>query len=103
MKSYRTVYDFDPSKYDKHSNGKLLGSEVCMWSETNNEFDMPTKLFPYAGAMSFRNWNPDGPGSQGHVIEMIMRYQYRLKGYGIPTAKASMRYCEEHTHHCFGI
>ena len=101
IKSWREFWDIDPSMYS--SSGKLLGAEAWAWSEMNNEFEMFTKIFPRSGAMSFRYWNPKAPTQQGALHEMMMRLQYRLKAYGVPTEKISMRYCEEHTHHWFGI
>lgn len=101
MKSWKQFWYLNPNQYNR--GNRLLGGEVCAWSEMNNEFDFLTKMFPRAGAMSFRFWNPGEPQSEGILTEMMMRFQYRLKSYGIPTEKISMRYCEEHTHHCFGI
>ena len=100
QKSYKMYATINPDDYNQR--GQILGGEVTMWSEMNNEYDFLTKINPYAGSMAFRYWNPEYAPSGGSQAEYIMRLQYRLKSYGIPTSKASMRYCEEHTHHCFG-
>lgn len=99
--SWKNVWNFDPDSYN--SKGNVLGSEVISWSEMSNEYDFLTKIFPHAAVMSYKHWNTKGPNTQGEQIEMMMRFQYRVKAFGVPTAKISMRYCEEHTHHCFGI
>ena len=99
-KSYINVFT-ELSSYQ--NNSQILGVEVLLWSEMNNEFDFLTKLNPGSGIASFNFWNPKYMPIEGSRSEYIMRLQYRLKAYGVPTSKISMRYCEEHTHHCFGI
>lgn len=90
----------NPNDYDR--NDKILGAEALLWSEMNNEYDFLTKAFPHSSGMAFRYWNPDYSPSTGMKFETFMRLQYRLKAYDIPVGKVSMRYCEEHTHNCFG-
>lgn len=85
---------------DKRS--RLLGGELPAWSEMNNEFNLPLKLFPRGAAMAFKHWNPFKPTSQTSVIENLVKNTYRLKSYDIPTSRVTMRYCEQHLHHCFG-
>mmetsp|Transcript_22704 Transcript_22704/g.22546 ORF Transcript_22704/g.22546 Transcript_22704/m.22546 type:complete len:249 (+) Transcript_22704:936-1682(+) len=99
--SWKRYWDFNPASYNK--NGKMLGSEVLVWTEMMNEFEFLPKTFPRAGIVSFKHWNSTPSITSGAVIETIMRLQYRLKSFGVPTEKISMRYCEEHTHHCFGL
>jgi hypothetical protein len=101
MIPWTMFWSLNPSSYN--SNNKVLGGEVCAWSEMNNEFDVMTKMFPRSAAMSFEFWNPSKPNLMGEKHETLMRLQYRLKSYGVATSKVSMRYCEEHTHHCFGL
>lgn len=100
--SWNSVNNFDPSTVGKSATDRILGVEMIAYSEMSNEFDLPTKVFPKAGVMSFRAWNPAGPHTGGQVYDEYMKYQYRVKAYGVPTEKISMRYCEVHTHHCFG-
>lgn len=100
MSSWKTVWNLNPDSYNANKN--VIGGEVCAWSEMNNEFDFLTKIFPRSGAMSYKYWNTGQPSMGGTQHEILMRLQYRLKAYGVPTEKISMRYCEEHTHHCFG-
>ena len=54
----------------------------------NNEFNLPTKLFPRGAAMSFRHWNPNGNYSESKVYEMMIKHQYRLKAFDIPHQKS---------------
>mmetsp|Transcript_35565 Transcript_35565/g.35205 ORF Transcript_35565/g.35205 Transcript_35565/m.35205 type:complete len:488 (-) Transcript_35565:3-1466(-) len=87
----------------QESKKQVLGVEILAWNQMSNEFDLLTKLNPHSGASSMIFWNSDYELKGGYMKERLMRLQYRLKRYGIPTSKVSMRYCEEHTHHCFGI
>ena len=89
-KSWQNYWNFDPNTYN--TTGKLLGSEILAWSDMNNEYDFLTKIFPRAGIVSFKHWNPHNTTSRGAVIETMMRLQYRVKAFGIPTEKISMRY-----------
>jgi len=90
-------YKLLPYLYDE--NNQVLGFEILSWSQMNNEYDFLTKLNPHSGSASFYFWNPEYNPFGGPLNEYIMRLQYRLKSYGIPVGKVSMRYCEEHTHH----
>ena len=88
-KSWKDYWIYDPEKYN--TNGKVLGSEILAWSHMSNEFDFLTKIFPRSAVMSFKHWNSKG-ASGGGLIELLMRFQYRVKAYGVPTEKISMRY-----------
>ena len=103
MKSWREIWNLDPHQYVQQDNeDQVLGGEVCMWSEMNNEHNVSTKLFPRAAAMAFRHWSPRKDYNQGQAMEMIIRFEYRLKRRGLPTEQTTMRFCEKHLHRCFG-
>jgi hypothetical protein len=101
--TWRDIYNMDPrSLHEAADKDRYLGGELPLWSEMNNEFNMPLKLFPRGGAMSFRHWNPEGPSGEADIMEMMVKYQYRLKSYGVPCSRVTQRYCEENIHSCFG-
>ena len=81
---------------------RFLGGELPAWSEMNNEYNLPLKLFPRGAAMAFMHWNPFGPHSNTSTVENLVKNTYRLKSYGVPTSKTTSRYCEKYLHHCFG-
>ena len=86
MHTWRDIWDYDPYKVlSQAKDGQVLGGEVCMWSEMNNEHNVGTKIFPRAAAMAFRHWSPKKDYNQGQAMEMIIRFEYRLKRRGLPT------------------
>lgn len=90
----------DPlTQVNANNRHQFLGGELCAWGEMNNEYNLPTKLFPRGAAMSFRLWNPSANMTFASVVEMMIKHQYRLKNYEIPHTRVTMRYCEVHTHH----
>lgn len=83
--TFNTLLRIDPWRLvDKDNKKQLLGGELCAWSEMNNEYNLPTKLFPRGAAMSFRLWNPNASYSNAKVAEMLIKHQYRLNAYGVP-------------------
>ena len=101
--TWKDIYNKDPrSLHEEEQKEMFLGGELPLWSEMNNEFNMPLKLFPRAGALSFRYWNPEEPFREVEVMEMMVKYQNRLKMYDVPSSRVTQRYCEENIHNCFG-
>lgn len=101
--NWRDIWNVDPRKLHTDSQkSRFWGGELPLWSEMNNEFNMPLKLFPRGAAMSYRLWNPNEPDNFAKVPEMLIKHQYRLKSYGVPCSRVTQRYCEKHLHHCFG-
>ena len=101
--SWKDIYHVDPRRlHDKDQKDRFLGGELPLWSEMNNEYNLPLKLFPRGGAMGFRLWSPEGPTKEVEVMEMMVKYQNRLKNYDIPSSRVTQRYCEENIHDCFG-
>lgn len=103
MNGWKKIYNVDISKWhEPEDKDRVLGSEVPLWSEMNNEFNLPVKIFPRGAAMSFRLWSPEVPEKIVKVPEMLIKHQYRLRENGIPSDRITQRYCEQHIHHCFG-
>mmetsp|Transcript_9871 Transcript_9871/g.9714 ORF Transcript_9871/g.9714 Transcript_9871/m.9714 type:complete len:543 (-) Transcript_9871:8-1636(-) len=103
INSWKEIYDFNlENEYSAEDRDRVLGGELPAWSEMNNEFNLPLKLFPRGAALSFRLWNSKIPKHYVEVPEMLVKHQYRLKSYGIPCSRVTQRYCEKHLHHCFG-
>jgi len=101
--SWRDIYNINlNSLVDQVNKDKLLGGELPLWSEMNNEYNLPLKMFPRGAALSFKLWNSHASGKEVDIFEKLIKHQYRLKGYGIPCSRVTQRYCEVHTHHCFG-
>eukprot|EP00343_Euplotes_focardii_P008113 CAMPEP_0205819218 /NCGR_PEP_ID=MMETSP0206-20130828/1489_1 /ASSEMBLY_ACC=CAM_ASM_000279 /TAXON_ID=36767 /ORGANISM="Euplotes focardii, Strain TN1" /LENGTH=346 /DNA_ID=CAMNT_0053112531 /DNA_START=596 /DNA_END=1636 /DNA_ORIENTATION=- len=91
--SWRSIYNVDPRRLHKEDQkDRFLGGELPLWSEMNNEFNLPLKLFPRGGAMSFRMWNPEGPSKDVDIMKMMVKYQNRLKRYDIPSMRVTQRY-----------
>lgn len=60
MHSWKSIFDWNPyDSADPADLHRVIGGEVCMWSEMNNEFNLGTKIFPRAAAMAFRHWAPN--------------------------------------------
>ena len=43
MHTWGEIYDFN---VHNHNFTNVLGGEVCMWGEMNNEYNVGTKVFP---------------------------------------------------------
>ena len=98
--NWKIIWDVDPRElHEPDQKERFLGGELPLWSEMNNEFNLPLKLFPRGGSMSFRLWNPEEPELFVKVPEMLVKHQYRVKQYGVPTSRITQRYCEQHLHH----
>jgi N-acetyl-beta-hexosaminidase len=101
--TWKDIYMVDPTKlHTPELKSRFLGAELPLWSEMNNEFNLNLKIFPRAGAMSFRYWNPQSPQNLAKIAEIMIKYQFRLKNYDVPSMRVTQRYCEKHTNHCFG-
>lgn len=101
--TWKDIWSLDPLNLVSEAHReRFLGAELPLWSEMNNEFNLPLKLFPRGAALSFRYWNPKSPSSNAKVIENLVKHQYRLIAYDIPSSRVTQRYCENHLHHCFG-
>ncbi len=73
MHSWKQIFDWNP--YTSAEAGDLqrvLGGEVCMWYEMNNEFNLGTNIFQRAAAMAFRHWAPNRDYSQGEAMESLI-------------------------------
>jgi len=91
--SWRDIYNIDPrTLHNPDKKEFFMGGELPLWSEMNNEFNMPLKLFPRGGALSFRYWNPEVNLNEAQLMEMMVKYQNRLKMYDIPSSRVTNRY-----------
>ncbi|KAI9141241.1 glycoside hydrolase superfamily [Paraphysoderma sedebokerense] len=100
-KTPQTVYSYDPSDSIPASfllnplsppadgseiSAKLLGGEVCSWSEITDATNVETKIFPRAAALGERLWSTVGKEGQWqweNVVRRLNLWRQRVLVRGI--------------------
>jgi len=97
-KTWRTIYEFEPTE-NVEDKEKILGGEVCMWSELVDSYSMDNKIWPRAAALNL--WSPFE--KQKNILDVLHRlsaHSKRLQQRGIHASTILDTYCIKHPDMC---
>ncbi|KAI8063895.1 glycoside hydrolase superfamily [Gongronella butleri] len=98
-KSWQRVYTYDPSYgVKKTDKGKVLGTEVCLWSEQSDPHTVDSKLWPRSAAAAEITWSGayDKKGERrtlGAVQPRFQDWTLHLQARAIGAAPISPKFC----------
>ena len=86
---------------DKYNNKEnVLGGEVCLWSEINNEYTHHMKIWIRSSSFAERVWNTKNFNPKPDFFRRITAHERLMHQRGIPTAPATCQQCETHPEFC---
>lgn len=100
IETWRKMYSFEPNI--PNIKGKILGGEACLWSEVNNQFTQPRKLWLRASSVAERLWNSKiSTASFRDIVNRLAEHGRRLRRRGIPFSPITVELCERDSSYCF--
>ena len=99
-KTWIFIYDFEPSDYVKHED-RVLGGEVCMWSEFNNADIIEEKIWSRAGALADKLWGQKKAFDAEIVAGRLVKLEDIFEMAGVPFSPIMPRWCHDDYHRCF--
>lgn len=102
FKTWTHMYRFEPMVYGIPAE-RILGGEVCAWSEVMNNDNIENKIWPRSAAFAAAFWEnprpmiPDLP----KLATALNNLSTKLKSLGISTSPITGEYCERASVECF--
>ena len=102
-KTWLEVYNFEPEDYvSGEAKDRVLGGEVCAWSEMNTDSNIHWKLWPRSAAMGERLWASRVKDVDVKDLGLrLLEVKRRINAMGIATDNVMLRACENNAEKCF--
>ena len=72
----------------------VLGGELTLWSELNNQYTHHIKIWIRGSAFAERVWNTQTFNPKPDVLGRLTAHEHLMNRRGIPTAPATSQQCE---------
>ena len=79
---------------------KVLGAEVCLWSELSNQYVHHMKIWIRTSSFAERTWTFKEYLAKPDVLGRIAAHEKLMNRKGIPTAGATSQQCETFPEYC---
>ena len=98
--SWKDIYNFNP--YPKEiKEDRILGAEVCLWSELNNDETTENKLWIRSSAFAERMWNGRINSGNVDIVKRLYANEERMRKRGFKISPVSSEYCSRNVEVCF--
>lgn len=100
--TWSKMYNFEPTNYGLLQD-KVLGGEVCAFSEALNEDNVEAKIWPRAAAFAAALWEPkrSGKAELQKLVLGLVKLSKQLKQIGAGTSPITGKFCEMGENECF--
>ncbi|ORX45846.1 hypothetical protein DM01DRAFT_300867 [Hesseltinella vesiculosa] len=105
-KTWQRIYTYDPDySVSKGDKGRVLGTEVCLWSEQNGPTSLDMKLWPRAAASAEIAWSgaytkQNERRTLGDVQARFQDWVYHIQARGIGAVPIQPRFCTMYPGSC---
>ena len=98
--TWKDIYNFDP--YPKEiRKERILGAEVCLWSEINNDATTDIRLWGRSSAFAERMWNAEIKDTEAEIVRRLFHVERMMMKRGIGVSPVSSEYCSRRVGDCF--
>lgn len=102
FRTWTQMYRFEPTAYGIPAE-RILGGEVCAWTEVMNNDNIENKIWPRSAAYAAAFWEKPRPAIPDlpKLATALNNLSKQLKGFGASTSPITGEYCERASVECF--
>jgi hexosaminidase len=100
--TWSKMYNFEPTNYGIEQN-RILGGEVCAFSEVLNEDNIEAVIWPRAASYAALLWEPKRTGIADlpKLVQDLNNFSLKLKEIGARTSPITGKFCGLAENECF--
>jgi len=98
--TWKDIYNFNPYPPEIKEE-RIIGCEVCLWSEANSDQTTENKLWARSCAFAERMWNVRINEQEKDILKRLHEQEKRMIKNGFMVSPSSSEFCTRNLDVCF--